>query len=206
MVTGCSEVASPGSAIWLASSSEVSAARPSPPASETIVSSASSESEKAPARPWGSSRARRTSVRTDPSSRGWSSTTRDREMRAELTSKYGFSVVAPMRMTVRSSTAWSRASCCERLKRWISSTKRIVRRPVESSRLSAASISRRRSLTVPVMAETSTNSACVVLAMMRASVVLPVPAGPYRMTDESVSCSIALRSHEPSPTACACPT
>ena len=79
---------------------------------------------------------------------------------------------------MRSSTAWSSASCCERLKRWISSTKRMVRAPRVMSRLSAASISRRRSLTVPVMAETSTNSACVVLAMMRASVVLPVPAGP----------------------------
>ena len=74
--------------------------------------------------------------------------------------------------------AWSRASCWPRLKRWISSTKRMVRRPSESRRLRAASISRRRSLTVPVTALTSTNSACVVWAMMRASVVLPVPAGP----------------------------
>ena len=82
----------------------------------------------------------------------------------------------------------------------------MVRRPYESRRDSAASISRRRSFTVPVMALTSTNSACVVLAMMRASVVLPVPAGPYRMTDESVSCSMARRSQLPGPTAWAWPT
>jgi hypothetical protein len=56
------------------------------------------------------------------------------------------------------------------------------------------------------MADTSTNSACVVLAMMRASVVLPVPAGPYRMTEDSVSCSMARRSHESGPTACSWPT
>ena len=59
---------------------------------------------------------------------------------------------------------------------------------------------------MPVMALTSTNSACVELAIIRASVVLPVPAGPYRMTEESVSCSMARLSHEPGPTACAWPT
>ena len=48
---------------------------------------------------------------------------------ALLTSKYGFSVVAPIRMTVPFSTHGSRASCCALLKRWTSSTKRIVRWP-----------------------------------------------------------------------------
>ena len=127
-------------------------------------------------------------------------------MSAEFTSKYGFSVVAPTSTTTLSSTACSRASCCVRLKRWISSTKSMVRRPPVSRRCSAASISRRRSFTVPVMADTSTNSACVVFAMMRASVVLPVPAGPYRMTEDSVSCSMARRSQESGPTACSWPT
>ena len=56
-------------------------------------------------------------------------------------------------------------------------------------------------MTVPVMAETSTNSAWVELAMMRASVVLPVPAGPYRMTEDKTSCSMAFLSHESGPTA-----
>ena len=112
------------------------------------------------------------------SERTVSSITRERDMSAELTSKKGFSVVAPTSTTMRSSTAWSRASCCVRLKRWISSMNRIVRWPVVSRRFSAASMAWRRSLTVPVTADTSTNAAWVLLAMMRASVVLPVPAGP----------------------------
>ena len=39
-----------------------------------------------------------------------------------------FSVVAPIIMTVRFSTACSRASCCDFEKRWISSINRMVRR------------------------------------------------------------------------------
>jgi len=79
--------------------------------------------------------------------------------------------------------------------------KRMVRRPLYERRLEAASISRRRSATVPLTADTSTNSAWVCAAMIRASDVLPVPAGPKRITDESISDSIALRSQVPSPTA-----
>ena len=48
---------------------------------------------------------------------------------AELTSKYGFSVVAPISVTRPSSTAGSSASCWALLKRWISSRKKIVGRP-----------------------------------------------------------------------------
>ena len=43
-----------------------------------------------------------------------------------LTSKNGFSVVAPISVSVPSSTAGSRASCCALEKRWISSRNRIV--------------------------------------------------------------------------------
>ena len=81
----------------------------------------------------------------------------------------------------------------------------MVRRPLMTRRLFAASICSRRSFTVPVTADTSTNSARVVWAMMRASVVLPVPAGPKRMTELNVSCSMARRSHVPGPTASVCP-
>ena len=49
-----------------------------------------------------------------------------RESSAELTSKYGFSVVAPISVTSPSSTAGSSASCWALLKRWISSRKKIV--------------------------------------------------------------------------------
>lgn len=115
------------------------------------------------------------------------SITREREMSAEFTSKHGFSVVAPMSTTVRFSTACKSASCWLRLKRWISSTNKIVRSPLVVRRFSAALISRRKSDTVPPMAETSTNDALVVSAIICAMDVLPVPAGPNRIMEESVS-------------------
>ena len=52
----------------------------------------------------GSVTARYTRVRISSASSGFSSKIRDRERSAEFTSKYGFSVVAPMRMMVPSST------------------------------------------------------------------------------------------------------
>ena len=127
-------------------------------------------------------------------------------MRAEFTSKKGFSVVAPTSTTSRSSTACSNASCWLRLKRWISSTNRMVRKPPMTRRFSAASISRRKSDTVPPIADTSTKVARVDSAMTWASDVLPVPAGPKRMTELNVSFSMAARSQLPSPTASVCPT
>ena len=57
-----------------------------------------------------------------------------RERSAELSSKYGFSVVAPIRVTRPSSMPGRSASCCALLKRWISSRNRIVRRPSAPSR------------------------------------------------------------------------
>ena len=61
---------------------------------------------------------------------GSSSITAQRESRAALTSKYGFSVVAPISVISPLSTAGRSASCCALLKRWISSRNRIVRRAV----------------------------------------------------------------------------
>ena len=175
-----------------ASSSVVSAERPSPPDKFTIAASASSVREQEPAKPrFSSESARRTMHSISAPESECSSITREREMSAEFTSKNGFSVVAPTSTTVRFSTACKSESCWLRLKRWISSTNRIVRAPVPSRRFSAAAISRRKSATVPPMAETSTNVARVVSAMMCAMLVLPVPAGPYKMMDESVSASIA---------------
>ena len=52
---------------------------------------------------------------------------RQRDSSAELTSKKGFSVVAPISTTRPSSTAGSSVSCWALLKRWISSRKKIVR-------------------------------------------------------------------------------
>ena len=56
------------------------------------------------------------------------------------------------------------------------------------------------------MADTSTKVARVDSAMTWASEVLPVPAGPKRMTELKASFSMAARSQLPSPTASVCPT
>ncbi len=101
-----------------------------------------------------------------------------RETSALLTSKYGFSVVAPMKVTVPFSTCGSSASCCALLKRWTSSTNRIVPCPFVARRCLAASIASRMSLTPASTALSVVKCFWVVLAMMRASVVLPVPGGP----------------------------
>ena len=52
-----------------------------------------------------------------------------RDNSAELTSNDGFSVVAPMKVMRPCSTKGRKASCCALLKRWTSSTKRIVVAP-----------------------------------------------------------------------------
>ena len=43
-------------------------------------------------------------------------------------------------------------------------------------------------------------------ATIRASVVLPEPGGPYRIIEWGRPVSIAVRSEEPAPSRCACPT
>ena len=106
-----------------------------------------------PASPRASSaRARRMRVATSSAPSGWRTTTRQRDNRGALTSNEGFSVVAPIRVTVPSSTAGNSASCWALLKRWISSTKRTVRNPRRrSSRASA--IASRKSFTPARTAE-----------------------------------------------------
>ena len=95
-----------------------------------------------------------------------------------MTSKYGFSVVAPISVIIPSSTAGSSASCCALLKRWISSRKRIVRSPLPPSRSRARWMTSRTWDTVAETAESSSNAAPVVFAITRASVVFPLPGGP----------------------------
>ena len=88
-----------------------------------------------------------------------------------MTSKYGFSVVAPISVTSPSSTACSTESCCALLNRWISSMKRIVLRPLPPSRSSARRKTARTSSTRAETAESSSKSAPVCSATMRAIVV-----------------------------------
>ncbi len=97
----------------------------------------------------------------------------DRLRRGAFTEKYGFSVVAPTRTRVPSSTDGSRASCWARLKRWTSSRKKMVPRSCSArSRRAPATVSR-TSLTPAVTADIGTKAFRVAPAMRRARVVLP---------------------------------
>ena len=96
----------------------------------------------------------------------------------ELTSKYGFSVVAPISITRPSSTAGSSASCWALLKRWISSRKKIVRRPPRAALAGARDHLAHLGAARPRRRESSSKAASACSAAIRASVVLPVPGGP----------------------------
>src|SRR5919204_565235 len=73
-------------------------------------------------------------------------------------------------------------------------------------RLVAAAITRRISATLLSTPLNLTNFACVRSAMMCASVVLPVPGGPDKITDGKRSASMARRSSFPGPRMCSWPT
>src|SRR5260370_1432957 len=119
-------------------------------------------------------------------------TTLQRDSSAELTSKDGFSVVAPMRMMSPDSTYDRNASCWALLKRWISSMKTIVFDPRDARAFRASSISALMSLMEVDVAEKGTKRARVVRAMMRASVVFPEPGGPQKIMEGMRSDSMAL--------------
>ncbi len=126
--------------------------------------------------------ARSSSVSSASSSRRRRTKTWARDSSAPISSKDGFSVVAPTRITVPSSTTGRNASCWARLKRWISSTKRSVPRPV-SRRFLAASNTLRRSATPEKTADSSSKARSVSWASNRAIVVLPQPGGPQRIIE-----------------------
>ena len=73
--------------------------------------------------------------------------------------KYGFSVVAAIRVTQRFSTAGSSESCWALLKRWISSRKSTSPAGHPAGRRGALD-DRRTSLTPAVIADSSTNARC----------------------------------------------
>src|SRR3569623_1133834 len=125
--------------------------------------------------------------------------TRARESNALFNSTEGSSVVAPMKVSVPSSTKGRKASCCALLKRCTSSTNRIVARPDCTRTCLASSTAARTSFTPASTAEMLKNCACTRRAMSRASVVLPVPGGPHRIIEWMRPCSIASRSGLPGP-------
>ena len=83
---------------------------------------------------------------------GCSTSTCARDSSAPLSSKDGFSVVAPTSVIVPSSMSGRKLSCCERLKRWISSTNSSVPLPC-SRRARACSKTFLRSATPEKIAE-----------------------------------------------------
>src|SRR5690606_4474458 len=80
------------------------------------------------------------------------------------------------------STCGRKASCWLLLKRWTSSTTRIVPRPCACA-TRADSTASRISLTPPRTAETARNWASNPSAIRRASVVLPTPGGPQKIME-----------------------
>ena len=137
---------------------------------------------------------------------GSSRNSSDRLISGAFTVKNGFSVVAPTSTTVRSSTPGRSASCWPLLNRWISSMNRMLRRPRAPSRSRAAASTARTSLTPALVADSSSKCDRVAWAMMWASDVFPVPAGPHRITDRSSSASISARSALCDPSTCPWPT
>ncbi len=86
--------------------------------------------------------------------------------------------MAPISVSNPSSTAGSNASCCALLKRWISSRKSTVGRPLPSRRSLARSITARISARPAFTADSSSNAPSAPAAAIRASVVFPAPGGP----------------------------
>src|SRR5258708_3953542 len=110
--------------------------------------------------------------------------TRARDSSAALSSKDGFSVVAPTSTTVPSSITGRKESCWARLKRCTSSTNNSVPLPV-SRRARAASKAFLRSATPENTADNCSKCRSVASAMSRATVVLPVPGGPQKTSEPS---------------------
>jgi hypothetical protein len=117
--------------------------------------------------------------------------------------KNGFSVVAATRVTQRFSTAGSRASCWVLEKRCTSSTNRTVCAPVSPSVRLASSTTCRTSFTPAVTADSSRKRRELVFAMSIASVVLPVPGGPHRITLSGAAPSTSRRKGAEGPSRCA---
>src|SRR5205809_161728 len=83
---------------------------------------------------------------------------------------------------------------------------RIVLCPDVRRRFVAAAITRRISATLLSTPLIRINLACVISAMILASVVFPLPGGPEKITDGSRSASIARRKSLPGARICSCPT
>ena len=108
--------------------------------------------------------------------------TRARDSSAPTISNEGFSVVAPMKVSVPSSTCGRNASCCALLKRCTSSRNSTVGCPSAADCCACATASR-MSLMPACTADSAMKRASERSAISRASVVLPVPGGPHRINE-----------------------
>ena len=143
-----------------------------------------------------SSSARVSSFSTASASSDLNTSTRARDSIGAISSNDGFSVVAPTSTMVPSSITGRKLSCWARLKRWISSTNSSVPCPI-SRRARASSNTFFRSCTPEKIALICTNSRLVSWASSRATVVLPVPGGPQKISEPSERLS-SMRVSAPS--------
>ena len=147
-------------------------------------------------------RARCSRLSKSSCSSGFSTNVWQRESSGRITSNEGFSVVAPISVTIPRSTAPSSESCCDLLKRCISSMNRIGDMVLKNRPFWAFSITSRTSFTPLVTALSVKKGTSSLLATICASVVFPTPGGPQRINEEMCWASIILRSTAPSPTRC----
>src|SRR6202140_850045 len=131
--------------------------------------------------------------------------TRARDSSALITSKDGFSVVAPTKVSVPSSRYGRNVSCCALLKRGTSSRNSSVGRPSWARTARAASTAARMSFTPAMTAESAMNCALEARAMRRASVVLPVPGGPQKISEGSCPVAMLADNGLPGPSRCCWP-
>ena len=123
-----------------------------------------------------------------------------RESRGRITSNDGFSVVAPISVTMPLSTAPNRESCCDLLNRCISSINRIGDDVLKNRLFCAFSITSLTSFTPLVTALSVKKGTSSLEATIWASVVFPTPGGPHNIKEVMRPESIILRSIAPSPT------
>src|SRR5439155_9285945 len=127
---------------------------------------------------------------------------RQRDSRGDTREKYGFSVVAPIRMIVPSSTTGRSTSCWALLHLWTSSTKRTVGSMLPLAR----SMTFLASATPEATADSWTISPPTLLPRMKARVVFPLPAGPHTRSDGRWPDSTSAVSALPGPSRWRCPT
>ena len=130
---------------------------------------------------------------------------RQRERRALITVKLGFSVVAPIRVMIHFSTHGRRTSCWLFIHLWISSRKRIVCFHAEKFFCAFAMIFTTSSFFART-AERWKNSPWSEFAMTRAILVFPHPGGHHKRREGRRHASINLRIGFPSPIRFDCPT